>query len=107
MTKTNETTKKYRTAIAAAFAAPFHAERPSGCGRVYVCLSIDGKDVKHVKAACKALGLIFQPKAHYGLTNAIYVGYDNASGRLLGKGEAVAQALNALGVKAYMEACAD
>lgn len=92
--------------------------RASGCGRVYVCLSgfdmtsmtsrkVDAKIVKAVAEAAKKVGMIFQRKAHYGMTNALYVGYDNATGRELAKGELLARRLTEAGVPAYCDAHGD
>lgn len=80
-----------------------------GCGRVYVTLSMgkDRKLVNAVAAAAKELGLIFQREAYYGMTNALYIGYDNADGRAMAKGEAVAKELTARGIPAYMDAHGD
>ncbi|MGA7122343.1 MAG: hypothetical protein WBY94_19730 [Polyangiaceae bacterium] len=83
--------------------------RIGGCARIYVTLGgKPSKDlVKHIEASCKRLNLIFQRKAYYGLTNAIYIGYDNADGRALAKGEAFAAELTRRGIQAYVEGCAD
>jgi len=78
-----------------------------GCGRVYVCVSGDKATINAVAAAAKKLGLIFQRKAHYGLGNALYIGYDNADGRAIARGEAIAESLTKAGLPAYMEACGD
>lgn len=94
-------------AIKAAKDAPYTVDRASGCGRVYVTVGGDRKTINAVAAACKALGLIFQRKAYYGLRNAIYVGYDNADGRALARGKVFAETLRARGISAYDEACAD
>jgi hypothetical protein len=109
----------YTKVLADAFAAPVTAERPSGCGRVYVCISSDASSffatpefreeskavqkahIKGLKAACKALGKIFQTKSHYGDRNAIYVGYDNATGYELGRGTAIVNYLKSQGIDCY------
>lgn len=100
-------------------ATPIQPKRASGCGRVYVCLSgsmnpetlvyekVKPEVVKAVAKAAEATGMIFQRKAHYGFTNALYVGYDNATGRELALGEALAQKLSDVGIKAYCDAGAD
>lgn len=67
-------------------------ERPIGCCRVYVVLA-NKADAKRVAAAAKKIGKIFQAKAHYGLKNALYIGYDNCSGRELAQGTDVMLAL--------------
>lgn len=99
--------------------APVTPNRASGCGRVYVCLSrpfdattlkyqkLDPRLVKAVEAAAARTGTIFQRKAHYGMTNALYVGYDNATGRELARGEMLAKLLTEAGVPAYMDAHGD
>ena len=89
----------YLAILSAAFATPFQPERPSGCGRVYVCVSKD--HAKGIKAAAKRLGQIFQTTSHYGDRYALYVGYDNADGKALGQGTAIVSALNAAGISAY------
>lgn len=92
-------------AVKKAFAAPFTPARASGCGRVYV--TVPKEHAKAVAEAANKLGIIFQRNAHYGLRNALYVGYDNADGRALAKGEKVAEVLTEAGIKAYSEACSD
>jgi hypothetical protein len=95
-------------ALKEAYAAPYVAMRASGCGRVYVLISgSDRKLMNAVSAAAKALGLIFQRNAYYGAKNALYVGYDNATGRELAKGEAIAEVLKAKGIPCYSEAWGD
>lgn len=98
---------------------PVTPKRASGCGCVYVCLSgsmntetlkyekVKPEVVKAVAKAAEATGMIFQRKAHYGFSNALYVGYDNADGRALALGELLAQKLTDAGIKAYMDAGAD
>ncbi len=96
-----------RAAISAAKVAPFVPARASGCGRAYVCLSgTDKATLRHVAQVCADLGLIFQRKG-YGVSNAIYIGYDNADGHALGRAEAFAQVLCDQGISAYMDAVAD
>lgn len=81
-------------------AAPFPMQFMS-CARVYV--GVPKEHAKGVKAAAKKLGLIFQAKGHYGFTNVLYVGYDNAKGDVAAKGNAIAKAFNEAGVPAYIE----
>lgn len=97
-------------AVKAAFAEPFvPASRGYGCGRAYVCLSSenDRKTVNAVSAAAKKLGKLFLRKAYGAGNNAIYIGYDNATGRELARSEAIAKALTAKGIPAYSEAVED
>lgn len=80
---------------------------PSGCARIYVCIyGVDAKTMNLVAATCKKLGLIFQRKAHYGLRNAIYVGY-SMHGREYAKGEAMAAGFTSAGLPAYSTAEGD
>lgn len=86
-------------------------ERPSGCGRVYVCLSSgwDASDEqkaamkKHVAGIKKAAGSRFQARNHYGNRNSIYIGYDNASGVELGRGTAIVAFLKSKGIDCYRD----
>lgn len=87
-------------ALADAFATRSH-ERPIGCCRVYV--TVDKANAKTVAAAAKKIGKIFETKAHYGMKNALYIGYDNCSGRELAQGAAVVSALKAAGIYACRE----
>ena len=102
----------------------YQQERRLGCGRVYVCIGAYGdilekdKGVKAankattqehralVKAAAKSLKKLYQRKG-YGVTNALYIGYDNNSGIELGQGTAIANNLRALGIKAYRSEVGD
>lgn len=104
---TKEEKAKVLEALTAANAAPYEATPACGCGRAYVTVSGERDTINAVAAASKKLGLIFQRNAYYGLRNAIYIGYDNADGRALGKAKAFAKVLNERGIKAYDEACAD
>lgn len=96
-----------------ASAADFKGAR--GCARAYVSLSnkdyskLDRKQVAAVKFWAKGCGVIFQTKAHYGLSNAIYIGYDNATGLECAKAEAFAAFVNANSdtLKAYADFGAD
>ena len=82
--------------------------RASGCGRVYVTLEgLDRRGRLATTRFAKASGLIFQTRAHYGMRDALYLGYDNATGRQLGQGEAFVAALALHGVAASLEAQAD
>lgn len=93
------------TALAARNACT--ASGPAGCARIYVGVyGVDRKTVNAVAAYCKANHLIFQRKAHYNLSNAIYLGY-SMNGTEYAKGEAFAEALKNAGIPAYMEACGD
>lgn len=97
-------------ALTKAHQAPFTRKTGAfgGCGRVYVSVSgCDRATVTAIAAAAKKLGLIFQRKAHYGLRNAIYIGYDNADGNAIAKGEVFAESLKASGIQAYSDAFGD
>ena len=91
--------------VKAAFAMQVTPAPASGCGRVYV--SVPKEHATAVAAAAKKLGIIFQRKAYYGAKNVLYIGYDNADGKALAKGEAVAEALTKAGIQAYSEAFGD
>lgn len=96
-------------ALRAANDASYVPQRPSGCGRAYVCIGTgDKKVVAAVEAACAQLGLLFSRKGHYGVgRNSIYIGYDNADGKALAKSEAFAKVLKEHGLPAYADAAAD
>lgn len=96
-------------ALKAANTAHFTPMRASGCGRAYVCVGLTERaEITAVAAACKALGLLFERKGHYGVGRcSIYIGYDNADGRALGKSEAFAAALVERGIPAYTDAASD
>lgn len=93
--------------LTVANATPFTPARASGCGRAYVCIAMDKATIKTVAAACKALNLLFIRKNYGAGDNAIYIGYDNADGRALGKAEAFAAVLNSRGIKCYTDAGSD
>ena len=83
-------------------------DRGLGCCRVYVCLmGLDQKTRKEAATFAKAHGMIFQKKAYYGLTDAIYIGYDNCDGIAHGRGKAFAGYLEATGLRCYVELCGD
>jgi len=88
--------------LADAFASPIARERGIGCGRVYVVIS-DKAQAKLVEKAAKKLDKIFQKKAHYGMTNALYIGYDNCDGAALARGTAVVKALKEAGINCYRD----
>ncbi len=97
-------------AVKAAQVAPF--EKPArgyGCGRAYVVLSSrnDRKTINAVSAACKALGLMFLRKAYGAGSNAIYIGYDNATGAELARSEAFAKELEKHGIPCYSTGVGD
>lgn len=95
--------------LRAANDATYVPQRPSGCGRAYVCVGTsDKKTVAALESACAALGLLFSRKGHYGVgRNSIYIGYDNADGKALAKSEAFAKVLKDHGLPAYADAAAD
>lgn len=94
-------------AVHLANTAPYAPAPAGGCGRAYVILTGPKEQIKLVVKACTALGLMFLKKAYGTAGNAIYIGYDNADGRALGKSEAFAQALNEHGVPCYADAVSD
>jgi hypothetical protein len=94
-------------ALKAAMSAPFTPARPSGCGRAYVCVSGDKTEIKAFADACKAQGHMFLKKAYGTGGNALYVGYDNADGRALGRAEVIAAELTKRGLRAYSDAVGD
>ena len=94
-------------ALKAAMAAPYTAQRASGCGRAYVCVSGTKEEVKAFADACKAQGLMFLKKAYGTSGNALYVGYDNADGKVLARAEVIAAELGKHGLRAYSDAVGD
>jgi hypothetical protein len=107
-TKTGATLKSsVLAAVTAANKAPWTPSPSSGCGRAYVVVTADRATVNAVSAACKTLGLMFLRKAYGTSGNAIYIGYDNADGRALGRSKAFADALAAQGVPCYSDAVGD
>lgn len=96
----------YYKVLSTAFDTKTYPERAIGCCRVYVVL-MDKEHAKGMAAAAKRLGRIFQTKAHYNLTNALYIGYDNCSGHELAKATEVVRALKAAGIKCYREEMGD
>ncbi len=98
------TKEEILAAMTTAFSIKATPNGTSGCGRVYVVVSGDRSTINAVAAAAKKLNVIFQRRAHYGMSNALYIGYDNADGKALAKGEAVAASLSAAGLSAYMDA---
>lgn len=100
---------RFLDVLRAAKEAPSTPLRSCGCGRAYVCVSTtDRVLLRHVAAACKALGLLFERKGHYGVgANSIYIGYDNADGRALGRAAAFAAVLNQNGIHCYTDAASD
>ena len=102
---TTATTKlDYNDILAEALrtAADATPERISGCGRVYVCI-VDKAHVKGVEKAAKAAGRIFQRKGYAGMRNVLYVGYDNATGKELARGTAMAMVFEAHGISCYRD----
>ena len=78
-----------------------------GCGRVYVFVGYKPlrKNAKAVKTLEKA-GFRMTPRpGDSGVL--IYVGYDNATGRELGMGEAIAQSFRDSGIASGMDADPD
>ena len=70
-------------------------------------VSADRKTLNLIKKSVSQCGLRYLNKA-YGVGNrAIYVGYDNATGRQLAQAEAIALNLRALGIDCYDDAQGD
>ena len=101
------TKAEWTKALSAAFAAPYTPKPVSGCGRAYVCLCGISKERRAVSAAAKTLGLTFLKDAYGTSGDALYIGYDNHDGHALGKADAVAERLKALGVRCYADAVSD
>jgi len=95
----------YVAALRAGLSAPAPAERISGCGRVYVC--IRRPHTRGIRAACKRVGLRYLGAAYGTSGNAIYIGYDNATGKELARGTAIEKALRAAGVACYRDEVGD
>lgn len=83
-------------------AADAKPEFRSGCGRVYVCI-VDKAHVKGVEKAAMAAGRRFLRKGYAGMRNVLYVGYDNATGKELAMGTAMAKVFEAHGIKCYRD----
>ena len=95
------TPQEIKTILSAALAAPYVAAPVSGCGRAYVVIYGDKTVTRALPKIAKELGLI------YSKSLGIYIGYDNADGRALGRAKAVATELKKAGLKAYDDAQAD
>mgnify|MGYP001217401264 CR=1 FL=1 len=93
--------KKLEFVIGAGMGAPVAVGHGMSCARVYVVVQAEKADL--VAAAAKRFGLIFQKKAHYGYSNALYVGYDTGTGRVAAQGNGIVKAFEAEGIKAYLE----
>jgi len=93
----------YKSVLNAAFYdAPIQIGRGIGCCRVYVVIS-DKAHVKGVAKAARAMNKVFQTKAHYGMSNALYIGYDNCDGLALARANAVAKVFNENKISCYVE----
>lgn len=82
--------------------------RPAnGCGRVYV--TVGYKTINKNSKATKTLESVGfrMTRRPYNSGLHIYVGYDNASGRELAMGEAIAQSFRESGIAAFADADAD
>lgn len=95
--------------LRAAMALPFEPKKgpTGGCGRVYVCVYGDRATVRDFAAACKAHGLTWIGRGGGSIANSLYVGYDNADGGALARGEVIAAHLKANGISCYSDAHAD
>ena len=90
----------YVAILSRAIHAHYVAARATGCGRVYVAISKEHR--RGIRAASKRLGVRYLGSESQ-CPHAIYVGYDNGTGIELGKGAAIASALNASGVSCYRD----
>lgn len=103
----------YKCALEFAYIGALEAERERGlgCCRVYITFSEeDGKGIAKAAKALQKAGMsscIFQKKAYYGLSNALYVGYDNCDGKALAKATAMIAKLKEFGIVATREECGD
>jgi hypothetical protein len=85
-----------------AFAAPVLRERMIGACRVYVVLTYSAHaHAPGVAKAAAAIGKRFERHAHYDLSNALCIGYDNFEGTVLGRGTTVERTLRAAGIDCY------
>lgn len=74
------------------------------CARCYVIfVGLDRAARQRLKNWAGFRNRIFQKDAAYGFGDALYVGYDNATGIEGGFAEALAAALKARGVQAYAD----
>jgi hypothetical protein len=94
-------------AMSAAMSAPWSAAPSCGCGRAYVCVSGSAAEKRAIAAECKRLGLMWLAKAWGVAGPAIYMGYDNADGRAMGRAKAFAEVLKAHGLSAYADGASD
>lgn len=83
--------------------APHSAVRASGCGRVYVSIGYT-KMMKSSPIAKEliAAGFKLTPRP-YRAGLFIYVGYDNADGIALARGEYIASLFNDAGLRAFCD----
>ncbi len=95
--------------LTAAFATNFSVKPIyGGCARIYVDVSLPDRASKNaVTTAAKALGLSYGTNHYSKSKTSLYIGYDNATGREYAKGQAVADALTALGWSAYADGYGD
>lgn len=75
------------------------------CGRVYLCFGKIRAGSKTMKAL-ETLGVKFTSRPGYSFKVG-YMGYDNATGRLLQKAERLAKALRQVGVDVYADSDMD
>lgn len=74
------------------------------CARAYVCfIGVTPKIRATLKKWAKSRGKIYQTEAAYGMRNALYIGYDNASGIECGKAQAFADYVKAQGVSCFAD----
>ena len=94
----------YAQILRNALAQPYSPARATGCGRVYVVIAKPHRS--GITAAAQKLGMRYLGSESQ-CPNALYIGYDNATGIELGKGAAIADALNAAGVACYRDEYGD
>lgn len=91
-------------AMTAAGAAPV-TER-SGCGRVYVML-VGTAHRAGISKASKASSIRYFGAGKGRYSFSLYVGYDNADGRALARGAAIARVLKDRGIDCYRDEVED
>lgn len=95
----------HKAILQAGLAKAIQPAKKIGCCRVYV--TFDKADAKGVEKAAANLGKRFQKKAHYGLSNALYVGYDNCDGVAIARAEAIQAEFAAKNIGCCIEYCGD
>lgn len=95
-------------AIRKAQNAPMEIKAVCGCGRAYVCLiESDRKVLNMFKKAVEESGYRYLPYAYGAGPRAMYIGYDNGTGREIERAKLIAQELKHLGLFVTWEGVAD